>query len=42
MFPMVPGHEIIGTAVQIGLDAYERMLRSDVRDRFVIDLSTLR
>ena len=68
MYPIVPGHEIVGRVSAIGetqkmLDfcaekqivseveiirmdqinqAYERLLKSDVKYRFVIDMSSLR
>ncbi len=77
LFPMVPGHEIVGTVVKAGLnvtkwkvgdtqemldfcaehrvasdvevipiqsinEAYERVLKSDVHYRFVIDMSSLK
>src|SRR2546422_9779707 len=40
LFPMVPGHEII--PIQKVNEAYERMIRNDVRYRFVIDMSSLK
>ncbi len=45
IFPMVPGHEIVSDIEMIDIkdikSAYERMLKGDVRYRFVIDMATL-
>lgn len=60
VFPMVPGHEIVGRVLRVGGEAehgivseieliamqginqaYERMVKSDVKYRFVIDMATL-
>ena len=52
-YPMVPGHEIVGRVVAVGEnvtkfkvkdinEAYARMLKNDVKDRFVIDIASLK
>jgi D-arabinose 1-dehydrogenase-like Zn-dependent alcohol dehydrogenase len=44
-FPLVPGHEIIGKVLSVGngvTRAYERMIKSDVKYRFVIDMASLK
>ncbi len=46
LFPMVPGHGIVSDIELIPIqkinEAYERVLKSDVRYRFVIDIASLR
>ena len=48
MLPLLPSgeHNIVSTIEKINIDyvntAYERLLKNDVRGRFVIDMSTLK